>query len=88
MGLKKSTKRLNDYYGRLAEGKAKKIKAGDVAKVASKLTARREQIIEELKSTDNEARKESLARKLLIAEEQLKRAQWLAAELDSPEPKA
>jgi len=81
MAFRKIITKLNDYFDRLEEGKAKKIKPGHVKKVIAKLNAKKEQIVEELARTHKASKKERLARKLLIAEEHLKRAEWLAEKL-------
>jgi len=87
MGFRKTLKKLNDYFARLEAGKARKIKPKHVRKVIAKLTAKRVAIVQELASTSKASKKDRLARKLLIAEEHLKRAQWLAKRLELPETK-
>lgn len=87
MAFHKIVKKLNDYYGRLDEGKAKKIKPSHVKKVIAKLVAKRQQIVEELERSHKASKKERLARKLMIAEEHLKRAEWLAEKLRSDRAK-
>lgn len=83
MAFRKIIEKLNAYYDRLEEGKTKKIKASHVRQVIAKLVAKQKQIVDELARTDKTSKKERLARKLLIAEEHLKRAEWLAQKIES-----
>ena len=85
MAFRKIIAKLDEYYARLDGGKTKKIKPSHVRKVIEKLAAKKEEIAEELARTDSESKKERLARKLLIADEHLKRAEWLAEKIRSPE---
>jgi len=83
MGFRKIVEKLNAYYDRLEEGKAKKIKPTHVKKVIEKLAAKQKEIVEELAQTKKPSKRERLARKLLVAEEHLKRAEWLAQKIES-----
>lgn len=85
MAFRKIIAKLNDYYGRLDKGKTRKIKTSHVKKVIAKLAAKKKQIAEELAQTDKDSKKDRLARKLLIADEHLKRAEWLAEKIQSAE---
>ncbi len=81
MPFRKIIAKLDDYYDRLGKGKAGKIKPDHVKKVIAKLTARKNEIAGELALTDDEDKRERLERKLVIAEEHLKRAEWLAGKI-------
>lgn len=83
MGFRKIVEKLNAYYDRLEEGKTKKIKPSHVKRVIEKLVLKQKQIAQELARTDKASKRERLARKLLIAEEHLKRAEWLVHKIES-----
>ncbi|MBK6467087.1 MAG: hypothetical protein IPF96_09665 [Rhodobacter sp.] len=85
MGLKKYADKLDDYFSRLTLGKAKKkIKASHVETVIRKLKAKKQQLQDEFERTVKESRKSRLERKVLIANEHIKRAEMLLSEIDSP----
>lgn len=84
MGLKKYADKLDDYFSRLTLGKAKKIKASHVETVIRKLKAKKQQLQDEIERTVKESRKSRLERKVLIANEHIKRAEMLLSEIDSP----
>ena len=81
MAFRKIIAKLDDYYERLDKGKAGKIKPDHVRRVIAKLIAKKEEIAEELARTDSKSKKERLERKLMIAQEHLKRAEWLAGKI-------
>lgn len=82
MGLGKSIEKLDAYYVRLREGKAKKIKPSHVAKVAKKLQAKEASLLVELEDAKTDEKRERLARKLDLVREQQARANWLAQQLE------
>jgi uncharacterized protein YlxW (UPF0749 family) len=84
MGLKKYAAKLDDYFERLKEGKAEKIKKSHVDKVIRKLEAKKLQLAEEIEETSKESKKARLERKMLIAGEHLKRAEMLLNTLQPP----
>ncbi len=87
MGLKKYADKLDDYFKRLTLGKAKKIKPSHVETVIRKLRAKKQQLQDEIEKTAKESKKLRLERKVLIANEHIKRAEMLLAEIGrSPDP--
>lgn len=82
MGLGKSIEKLDAYYVRLNEGKAKKIKPSHVEKVAKKLQAKEVALLAELEDAETDEKRERLARKLDLVREQQSRAKWLAEQLE------
>ena len=77
MGVGKYAEKLDNYFERLEDGKAKKIKPDHVLKVISKLEKKVEKLNDEIEVTEKETKKERLKRKVLIAREHIKRAEWL-----------
>lgn len=88
MGLKKYAAKIDDYFERLKEGKAEKIKKSHVDKVIHKLQAKKLQLAEEIKETSKESKIARLERKVLVADEHLKRAEVLLANLKEPTEKS
>ncbi|MFK7963439.1 MAG: hypothetical protein AB8C46_05670 [Burkholderiaceae bacterium] len=83
MAFRKIIEKLDDYYARLDAGKAKQIKPKHVFKVIAKLSAKITKTKHALAETEKGAKKERLERKLLIAQEHLKRAEWLVEKIQS-----
>ncbi|SHJ71053.1 hypothetical protein SAMN05444000_11211 [Shimia gijangensis] len=81
MGLEKSIQKLDKYLERLSQGKAKKIKPSDLAKVERKLQAKKELLTAELEEAQKTSKKERLAGKLSVVNKQLERANWLRQKL-------
>jgi len=77
MGVEKYAEKLDDYFERLEDGKAKKIKPSHVLRVISKLKKKAEKLNEEIEVTEKESKKDRLKRKVLIAREHIKRAELL-----------
>jgi uncharacterized protein YaiL (DUF2058 family) len=77
MGLGKSIEKLNDYYDRLEQGKAEKIKAAHVEKVIAKLENKKKALKTDLAESSKENKKKRLTSKLSTVSEQLERARWL-----------
>ena len=82
MGLKKYADKLDDYFERLTQGKVEKIKPSHVEKVISKLQAKKQQLQQEIEKTVKDSKKARLERKVLIANEHIKRAEMLFKEID------
>ena len=83
MGLKKTIEKLDSYFSRLEDGKATKIKPSHVEKVISKLRAKQALLQDEIDASEKQSQKERLERKLSIAVDQIKRAEWLLKKIDS-----
>ena len=83
MAFRKTIEKLDDYYARLEAGKAKKIKPKHVYEIIAKLSAKKTKIAHELAETDKASKRERLERKLLVAEEHLRRAEWLVESIQS-----
>lgn len=77
MGLKKLTEKISDYHARLESGKASKIKPTHVTKVLGKLQAKESALKTEIAATEHGEKRQRLARKLEIAQTQIKRAKHL-----------
>lgn len=77
MALKKSIGKLDAYYDRLQDDKAKQIKPGHVEKVLGKLAAKEEALLEDLAKTHKDSKKKRLKGKLDVVREQIKRGKWL-----------
>lgn len=82
MGLKKFAEKLADYNARLESGKAEKIKKTHVEKVMKKLQKKTVQLDTEIASEENTEKKARLQRKLDIAQEHIKRAEWLLTQIE------
>ncbi|MCC5955186.1 MAG: hypothetical protein JJU07_03720 [Natronohydrobacter sp.] len=75
----KLAEKLGDYFARLGEGRAHKIKPADVEKVIVKLRARHADLVADAaKQPEHEARH---AAKISAAEDLLARAEWLLVQL-------
>ncbi len=77
MGLKKLASKVAEYNSRLERGKASKIKSGHVKNVRKKLLKKIDDLEADIASTKNAEKKTRLKRKLGIAREHVKRAEWL-----------
>ena len=83
MGLKKYTDKLDEYFERRSQGKVGKIKPSHVEKVITKLQAKKQQLQGELENATKASKKARLERKLLIANEHIRRAEMLIREIDT-----
>ncbi len=81
MGLKKLAAKVTEYNERLKDGKVSKIKPSHVQKTLEKLLKKSEELKEEIRTSDNAEKKVRLERKLGIAGEHIKRAEWLMEEI-------
>lgn len=81
MGLKKSTEKLNNYFGRLRQEKTQKIKPSHVEKVLTKLRAKESDLLEEIEKSHKESKTERLKSKLRVVREQINRGEWLMQEI-------
>lgn len=77
MGLKKLAAKVTDYNERLERGKASKIKPSHVRKIMEKLRRKTAELDARIASAKNPDEKSRLKRKLGIAREHKKRAEWL-----------
>lgn len=83
MGLKKSTAKLDDYFERLEQNKAAKIKPEHVEKVLEKLQAKERDLLDDLETAQKVDKAERLRSKLNVVREQLRRGEWLLQEIRS-----
>lgn len=83
MGLEKISGKLDKYFKRLKDGKAKKIKASHVEKAIGKLKTKEILLRQELADTTKDSKKERIESKLKTVNDQIGRAEWL---LDKIEP--
>ena len=81
MGLKKLAAKVTDYNERFERGKASKIKPSHVRQVLEKLRQKAAELEAEIASAKNPDKKSRLKRKLGIALEHMKRADWLLNEV-------
>ncbi len=81
MGNKKIAEKLGDYFARLDEGKAQKIKPRDVDKIIEKLQARRVELDEARASAPGRNREARLTQKIETVDILLERATWLRSAL-------
>lgn len=75
--IKKSIGKLDAYYDRLKDDKAKRIKPSHVEKVLGKLAAKEQALLEDLETTQKDSKKKRLKGKLEVVREQIKRGKWL-----------
>ncbi len=83
MAFDKAIEKLDRYYARLKKKKAKEVKAAHVEKVLRKIAKREKELAEKIAATTNEDRRKRFERKLRVAKEQRKRAEWLLEQIDS-----
>jgi len=83
MTLSKHVEKLDKYYARLENGKAQEIKPAHVYKVISKLKAKESALTEEYKQAVKDTKRERLQHKQLVLQEQIKRAEWLLAQIEA-----
>jgi len=81
MGLVRLAAKLAEYQDRLERGKASKIKPEHVQKTLEKLRKKKGSLTAEIAAAQNEDSKARLERKLGIAREHIKRAEWLLDEI-------
>lgn len=77
MGLKKLAAKVADYRARLEDGKASEIKPDHVRKVLEKLRHKEADLEEKLEKADGDEDRERLTRKLEVAQQQIRHAEWL-----------
>ncbi len=77
MGLESTIEKLDKYYGRLEQGKARKIEPSHVDKILAKLETKARSLQDELAVTTKKSRKQRLTLKLELVREQQARARWL-----------
>ena len=82
MGLKKYADKLDDYFERLTQGKAEKIRASHVDKVIKKLQAKEMQLLDEIGQVTKDTKKARLEHKVVIAREHIRRARLLLEKID------
>ncbi|SMX48111.1 hypothetical protein [Maliponia aquimaris] len=77
MGLKKLAAKLADYRARLEGGKASEIKPDHVRKVLEKLRRKQADLEAKMEKADGDEDRERLTRKLEVAQQQIRHAEWL-----------
>lgn len=77
MGVENLAEKVAEYNDRLKQGKVEKIKPDHVKKVQKKLEKKTAELEAEIAASGNEDRKRRLNRKLAIAREHARRAEWL-----------
>lgn len=83
MGLEKTIGKLDKYFRRLEDGKAKKIKVSHVEKAIQKLKAKEKLLHEELAEATKGEKKDRIEKKLSTVNEQIGRAEWLLDNIES-----
>jgi hypothetical protein len=81
MGLKKLAAKVVEYNERLENGKASKIKPGDVTKVLGKLRKKSDELEAEIAAARSPEKQDRLKQKLRVARAHVERAEWLLKEL-------
>lgn len=81
MALKKTVAKLNAYYERLEDKKAKKIKVKHVDQVLAKLKAKEAELDAALDAASKSSRKDRLKRKRKMVRDQIHRAEFLRTEI-------
>lgn len=84
MAVSKHVEKLQKYFDRLHAGKVSKIKPSHVQKIIDKLAVKVAQIESEREEAGKPSKRERLGQKLLVIEEQIKRAKWLLQKLEEP----
>ncbi|MFN7002755.1 MAG: hypothetical protein ACK4NW_04895 [Roseinatronobacter sp.] len=79
MAQAKLAEKLGDYFARLGEGRAHKIKPADVEKVIAKLQARHAALVASLAEKPEQDTR--LAAKIHVIEDLMARAEWLLAQI-------
>jgi len=77
MSLERLAEKVAEYDARLAQGKADRIRPGDVREVLGKLRKKIADLEAEMVAAGTDDRKARLDRKLSIAREHMARAEWL-----------
>jgi uncharacterized protein YlxW (UPF0749 family) len=83
MGLKTYADKLDDCFERPTLGKVEKIQPSHLEKVTTKLQAKKQQRPSEIEKTTKDSKKARLERKVLFANEHIKRAEMLLTEINS-----
>lgn len=81
MGLKKLSAKVADYFERLEQGYAARVKPSHVRKVLDKLHKKEASLAAEIAATGDETKAERLKRKLEIVREHIERAKYLLEQL-------
>ena len=81
MGLKSLAAKLADYQTRLEDGATCRIRPEHVRKVLDKLRHKEATLMAEIGETDDPDRKARLDRKLGVARDHVRRAEWLLDQL-------
>lgn len=81
MAMSKHFEKLERYFERLETGKVAKIKPQHVQKIIDKLGVKIDQLESERAIAEKPSKRERLGQKLLVIEEQIKRAKWLLQEI-------
>jgi uncharacterized protein YaiL (DUF2058 family) len=81
MGLRKLATKLADYYERLENGNASKINSADIEKVIKKLRVRATKLDAELSASIDSEKRSRLERKIAMARQHIKHAEWLLKEI-------
>lgn len=81
MGLKKLAAKVVEYNERLDQGKASKIEPAHVEKVLHKLRKKCLELEAEVAAASSPEKQELLSKKLGVAREHIKRAEWLLAQI-------
>jgi len=77
MGLKKLAAKVAAYKERVEAGTASKIEPKHVEKVLAKLRKNETKLVQKLETTLSAEDRERIERKLVVAREQIARAEWL-----------
>ena len=81
MGIESIAAKLDKYFGRLEDGKAKKIKPSHVQKAIDKLRTKQKLLEDERREAEKPSKIARLDKKLATVAEQITRAEWLLAKI-------
>lgn len=84
MPLKSTIEKLNDYYERLDNRKAKRIKPKHIEKMIAKLKAKEAELDEAIEGICKPEKRERLRQKRSIVTDQIRRAEFLLDEIRKP----
>ncbi len=85
MVIRKTTRKLDDYFARVGAPDSPRVEPGDVAKILAKLHSKEADLLKDLETTHKEDRKKRLLAKLEVVRTQIRRGALLRGQLDTPD---
>ena len=84
MVLRKTTHKLDDYFARIGQPDAPRVKPTDVASILAKLHSKEAELLRALEETQKEDRQKRIRAKLQVVREQIRRGALLRDKLTPP----